>query len=358
MSRCLPKVKAFPDVTLISLEDLKKFNEFLPYSKAKSKHINVNKINYHDSLIVYVSHAWLQETHPDNEKAEKYKLIIDGITKLKDEQAPGLRGCYVWIDYCCLKGNEKKKDSFPAVFYNNIMCCDCMITPIVDHLADHWQLEYTAQGYFKDYKASNWNGGKDENDKKCYLNRAWCRVEAFHCSNIPLLAVEENSKLNKYEGCLKRLAGYGNRPHFIYGHREQSLGVAPLNLAQLQNTFYSEYHPNHGNLSVESDRSIIRQICHEFEMKFNDDLEMGYKGEYDKAGHQNGLGRYLSAKFDVHIGNFVNNKKQNQGVHYSRNGDRYEGNWDDNHKVNKRLKHTYPLLTLFSLNDLNSVEKV
>jgi hypothetical protein len=336
MSCCFPKVKPFPDVTVISLHDLKSFEEFPSHTVAKPKLTNLNKINLDDSFMVYISHAWLQDTHPDNDKLEKFRLTIEGISKLKDEMAPGLTQCYVWLDYSCLKGNEKTKPEFGSLFYNAILHCDCMFTPIVDHLSDHWELEYTAQGYFQDYKASTWNGGKDSTDKKCYLNRAWCRTEAFYCSNLPLYNAAQPSleaKIAKYEGCLKRLAQYGNRPHFLYGHKEQSQQQAPINLPQLQNTYFADYHPMKGQVTDSGDTDIIQMLVQKLEMKYANDFTMGYVGDYNKEGHQNGMGRYLSAKYDAYRGFFMNNKRHFQGIFYAPNGDRYDGNWDNGHKV-------------------------
>lgn len=338
MSCCLPKVKAFPDgIHLLSLQDLKAFNKFPTHTLAKSKLTNLNKINLQDSFVVFISHAWLQDTAPDNEKSEKFALTIEGIFKLKNEMAPGLLQCYVWLDYSCLKGTEKKTPTFSSLFYDIMLYSDCVFTPIVDHLADHWQLEYTALGYFHDYKASSWNGGKDSHDKKCYLNRAWCRTEAFYCSNVPLYNANQqptlDDKIAKYAGCLQRLAQLGHRPHFLYGHKEQASHQAPIHLAQLQNTFFADYHPMKGQLSDEDDNDVIQMLVEDLEQKFAQDFEMGYVGDYDADGHQNGLGRYLSAKYDVYRGFFVANRRQHRGVLYAPNGDRYEGNWDNNQKV-------------------------
>jgi hypothetical protein len=340
MSCCFPKVKPFPDgVRLISLNDLKSFDEFPSFTLAKSKLTDLNHINLQDSLIVFVSHAWLQDTLPDNEKLEKFYLTTEGVSKLKDEMATALSNCYIWLDYTCLKGTEKRQPDFCSLFYNIIFHCDCMFTPIVDHLADHWTLEHTAVGYFEDYKASLWNGGKDSYEKKCYLNRAWCRTEAFYCSNLPLCNANNQSssesKIDKYQdgSSLKRLAEYGQRPHFLYGHREQSMQQAPLNLPHLQNTYFAKYHPLKGQVSDESDTDIIQMLVKELELRYAQNFEMGYVGDYNEEGYQCGMGKYLSAKFDVYEGFFMNNKRHNHGILYAPNGDRYDGNWDNNHKV-------------------------
>jgi hypothetical protein len=336
MACCFPKVKPFPDVTVMALDDFKAFGEIPTYSVSKSKLKNMNSIDVKDSLVVFISHAWLQESLPDNNKNEKHQLIVEGISKLKSDMAPSLTNCYIWIDYSCFKGSEKNKIDFQTMFHDIVMHCDCMFTPLVDQLSDHWKLEYTTVGYFQDYKASSWNGGMDRSDKKCYLNRAWCRTESFYCANVPLYGLDEPSsisKISKYSGCLKRLADLGQRPHFIYGHREHALQQAPLNLAHLQNTYFEDYHPMKGELTDEGDRVIIQTLVQELEQRYAQQFIMGYLGDYDEKGYQNGAGRYYSAKYDVFEGFFKNNKRHQHGIYYAPNGDFYDGNWNENRKV-------------------------
>jgi hypothetical protein len=56
----------------------------------------------------------------------------------------------------------------------------------------------------------------------------------------------------------------GRRPHFLYGSKEQLL-VAPHPLDPLQNSFFEEYHPLDGHLTVPSDREKIVQLIKDLE---------------------------------------------------------------------------------------------
>ena len=58
-------------------------------------------IDRENSVVVFVSHVWLMcageaDPSPDDRQHNKYKLMVNGITKLVTECAPTAKKCYLW----------------------------------------------------------------------------------------------------------------------------------------------------------------------------------------------------------------------------------------------------------------------
>ena len=220
-------------------------------------------MDHRDSgLIIFISHCWLRgyagaegydgRPHPDSKNGDKFRLIVNGIKRIKQTLAPDMKHCYVWLDFGCMDqdgnpaGELKQLDKI-------VQCCDCLFTPIYD---PNWQAwDFPAGGatnLYKDYKAKLWNDGEF-----AYVNRAWCRVEMFYASNIPLLESHEN-RLQSFKAGLGLHARNGVRPHILYGDREFNRLMAPIILPPLQNSYYDQLDPLKGKLSVSSDMITSR----------------------------------------------------------------------------------------------------
>ncbi len=232
-------------------------------------------------------------------------------------QAPKLTNYYVWLDFGCINqdgnpaGELKQLDKI-------VQCCDLIFTPIAGN--DAWIFPSTGiTNYLSQYKAKGWI-----TDKFGYVNRGWCRLEMFYASNIPLHS-DSATKLSKFKNGLNTHALAGRRPHFLYGQREVRMGLPPLCLPPLQNSYFQEFHPEQGYLSVAEDKAKISQLVAEL-LPHMKQISVGFQGKY-KNGKRSGRGVYRFANGDVYDGWWQNDKKHGQGVFRFASGDVYDGTW-------------------------------
>lgn len=115
--------------------------------------------------------------------------------------------------------------------------------------------------HHSNYKAKLWN----MHEKYAYINRAWCRLEMFYNSNLPL--------------GLKHYIMINKRPHIIYGDRESYRKLDPIILAPLHNSNYTSLHPLKGKLLFESDRNIIEKFIYLLQ-SYMIVSPFGYEGSY------------------------------------------------------------------------------
>jgi hypothetical protein len=172
-------------IKFINFDDFKERTSFPRYPENFDITTDISGIDLSKSLMVFVSHHWLQATtdddcepaggdllsedcmRPDSEFHEKFLLCVAGIQLLRSSCAPKLKKCYIWLDYGCINQNgnpSSKLKSLSAI----MECCDCVFTPVVD--TETWELVHTEAGLYEDYLAQ---GFRD------FLERAWCRVEMW-----------------------------------------------------------------------------------------------------------------------------------------------------------------------------------
>ncbi len=110
----------------------------------------------------------------------KFKLCVDGIRFIKQNMAPGMEKCYIWLDFGCID-----QDGNPAgelkMLDKIVEISDCIFTPIYDPDPTSWKLPPFINNMYKEYASPAWIGTPHS-----YLNRGWCRVEMFYAANIPL----------------------------------------------------------------------------------------------------------------------------------------------------------------------------
>ena len=368
-----------PPIRFLEFSALKGYGEFprLSASVSNFSTIELSSVPVENSLIVFVSHCWLRgwsgavgwdgRPHPDDVSNGKYKLCVEGIEMLL-RLAPGVSNCYVWLDFACINqdgnpaGELKQLDKI-------IESCDCIFTPIVDH--DKWDFPTSGiSNLFSDYKAKAWNDGP-----QAYLNRGWCRVEMFYAANIPLLP-SHNTKQEKVLAGLKSSILSGRRPHILYGSKESRELRPPRFLPPLQNSYFEQFNPCLGTVSVPSDMEKINELV-EVLKPYMKKTVVGYTGErkgnlmhgygkmvyengsvyegrwaYDKAngrgtityasgamytggwkdGVMHGQGVYTYASGAVYTGGWENDKKNGKGVYSYPSGNVYDGMWKDNKK--------------------------
>jgi hypothetical protein len=356
-----PANSTLPPIRFIPFEQFRAVGSFPRFPNNSNICVNLEDIDAENSLLVFISHCWLRgwsgaegwdgRPHPDNSTGGKYELCADGIGMIMKNFAPGFKSCYIWLDYGCIDqdgdpaGELKQLDKIVGV-------CDCLLTPIYD--ADHAsRMSLTSCNSSFDFNRSpGWNG-----NPYSYLNRGWCRVEMFYGSNIPLSNNGEERRQKMKTGLLYHRSR-GRRPHFLYGSSDLAGRRGPQLLGPLQNSYFDEYHPVKGNLSVASDKEKIIQLVKDLEpymqkvvagVVFDDDSDSDavirqgkytfdngnvYVGEFvNNRGH--GFGRMEYADGSVYEGLYIDGEKNGNGKFTYGNGSVYEGDSKDN------MKHGY-----------------
>jgi hypothetical protein len=309
-------VEALPPIRFISFELFRAVGSFPRFPDNSNICVNLDDIDVENSLLIFISHCWLRgwsgaegwdgRPHPDNATGGKYELCVDGIEQIMKYQAPGFERCYLWCDYGCIDqdgdpaGELKQLDKIVGV-------CDCLFTCIYD--ADHasWSLPGTGKSLFEDYQSSGWRG-----NSYSYVNRGWCRVEMFYGANIPLNEDSEGRRLKMRAGLLHHRS-CRRRPHLLFGSKHKAGLITPDLLPPLQNSYFDEYHPVKGCLSVASDKDKIIQLVKDLEpymrkvdagLTFDDDSDSQAMIRKGKCVYPSG---------NVYVGELVNNKPHGYG---------------------------------------------
>ena len=73
---------------------------------------DISSLDSSTSVLIFVSHVWWMDQHPDNAYHDKVRLIKEGVSKVMQSLAKGLK-CYLWLDYCCLNQDEIDHSLWP-----------------------------------------------------------------------------------------------------------------------------------------------------------------------------------------------------------------------------------------------------
>eukprot|EP01038_Epipyxis_sp_PR26KG_P004738 gene4738-6646_t len=283
---------------------------------------NLSEINREESLLILLSHNWLRGhhvlPHPDDEDNHKFQLCIEGIDKIWKSFAPGMRKCFVWIDFSCLNQTSSPADAIIKYLRKIVSVCDLIFTPIYDETWNQWSLPSNIQSLFKEYKAPGWNQGNYS-----YLNRAWCRLEMFYAANLPV----ENSELRllRFDHALQFHAREGRRPHLLYGSRESNCSDLPRVLAPMQHSNFIEYRPEEGEATKkDTDIDIIKRLVDEVAIK---SIITGYEGALNAEGRRHGYGKETFSDGTRYEGYYVNGCREGFGVMTYLHGDIHKGDW-------------------------------
>ena len=339
-------------IRVISYNSFATHGEFPRNPEQDELTVVLDTIDRKNSLLIFISHCWLRgwsgapgwngRPHPDATSNGKYKLCVEGINKLWKSLAPGFKECYLWMDFGCMNqdgdpcGELKQLDKI-------MQHCDCVFTPILEEnfLTDAseapWELPAIIKDWYEDYKAEAWTGGPFS-----YLHRAWCRVEMFYASNIPLLSDDtdaEKERHKKMRHGLKFHCIHGVRPHLLYGtHNESNKGAPPTILPPLRNSYFEKYHPASGQLTMETDREKIVRLVEELKpfMTFE---KIGYEGQLDANGLKQGRGVLVMGNGNLYVGEFLDDKFHGEGHIQGASGNYFIGIWENNFKKHGRYMY-------------------
>ncbi len=291
---------------------------------------NLDQNDYENSLFIFISHCWLRgnsncegwqgKPHPDNLQNDKYKLCVEGIEKIMKIMAPGMKECYVWVDFSCIDQDKDPAGELRQL-EKIVQISDCILTPIYDSTftKKHEQPPKEIETFFNFYNGYGWNG-----QPTSYLNRGWCRVEMFYAANIPLI-LDSPERRQKFDAGILFHRSAGKRPHLLYGTAQSVDHEPPIVLPPLQNIYFEEYNPEKGNLSVESDRETIIHLT-EHLRPYITIVDAGYEGEMVN-GKKQGKGKYTFSNGATYEGDWSDDCPHGKGKYTYENGDIYDGDW-------------------------------
>ena len=385
----IEEASELPPIRVINFNDFRSLSSFPRYPDNSDITVDIETLDPKKSLFIFISHCWLRgwhgadgwdgRPHPDDPKHTKFKLCVEGISKLIE---PGEEGdtrqsrygliardfvssglckeedfkAYVWLDFGCINqdgdpaGELKQLDEI-------VKCMDIAFTPLPRLLSDGdeepWHIYLSFCGTYtfdfeNDYGAA-WRG----KDPCAYISRAWCRMEVLYFANVPrkLWSGLDEDTQRKRHNAIKRSRTH--RYHVLYGENNDATPAAkdrfPHMVRPLEHNYISEFHPLKGNLTKESDRSKIAQLINQLEpyMKVQETEE--YEGEKDKCGlyHGKGVLKYtdgrtytglfedgvrhgwgkLETTVSVYEGMYKFGLRHGFGREDHANGNFYEGEW-------------------------------
>lgn len=109
----------------------------------------------------------------------------------------------------------------------------------------------------------------------------------LYAANIPV----DHDKHESFTAGLKLAAEARRRPHYLYGSKELRDKRAPICLPPLQNSYFEDYHPLKGSLSVPADKEKISELVDQLK-GYMKAVESGYAGSKEK-GKLHGYGRHV-----------------------------------------------------------------
>jgi hypothetical protein len=322
-----------PPIRFINFEDFEALGQFPRFPENRDLTRTMGSFDRETSLIVFVSHCWLRgwhgadgwdgRPHPDNATGDKYKLCVEGVKQIMKLFAPGMKECYIWLDYGCIDQNGDPAGELGQLD-KIVEICDCIFTPIYDKDHHEWEMPSSWTNIFEVYKSTAWNG-----NNYSYVSRGWCRVEMFYAANIPLMDDSEERRGKMKAGLLSHRMS-GRRPHLLYGSKEKATTHPPMVLPPLQNSYFERYNPENGILTKAEDRVKIQRLVNEL-IPYMKTVKEGYEGEL-KDGKPHGKGKYVYADGNVYEGDWKDDKKHGKGKSVNADGAVYEGDWKDDKK--------------------------
>jgi len=97
------------EIYFLPLSRLQKYGR-LPYRPDDSLIVGINKIQYDESIVLFINHDWLVgytirglSKRILDPHGEKYQLLVDAANLMLRNNACRMRECYIWLDFACMK---------------------------------------------------------------------------------------------------------------------------------------------------------------------------------------------------------------------------------------------------------------
>ena len=291
------------------------------------------KKNRDNSLVVFISHRWLRSDSnlPDDDAGNKYKLIIEGLDKVKHNLCPNVKTMYIWCDFSCIDQDGNKMGEL-MLLDKIVQICDIMFTPIVDEVWSSHTYNI-GSGWLWTFPADWWC------DKKIgYRNRGWCRLEMYLAANEPLLE-SSPQRIDLFQAGLRSFTEFRRvRAHILYGTYHSKNRMAPSILPPFQNDLYDRLNPlaESAFITKEEDRQYIKALMDRNPRRV---VVQEYHGEKNPQGQRHGQGKMTWADGTIYVGSWKNDLKHGQGNCAFANGDVYEGDWVEDMKSGQGCFH-------------------
>lgn len=196
-----------------------------------------------------------------------------------------------------------------------MLCCDLMLTPVVDPQHSLWDIEAHAN-LFEGYKAKAWQD---------YWSRSWCRVEAMVAAVMPIPEFELRATCFN-PGGLRNSCSAGRRPHFLFGTKELETLRPPKSVPPLLNSHFEKYAPEKGQLTNETDRQLIVSLTTKARANIVD-VQESYLGDFNDKGQKHGHGKFTSLDGSIYEGQYHEDKPHGVGRFLFPDGRCYEGDF-------------------------------
>lgn len=316
----------------ICLSELMKHLEFPRCPLDNQRTTLLSRQDLMGSFVVFISHTWLRGSphmpgydgvrHPDTVENEKYKLTVEALIRIHRIYAPAFEDIWIWMDFGCINQNNNPADSFD-ILSDVIYFSDCLLTPIVDESADSWTYHETSSGALSDYRSQSFHRGSE-----AYINRAWCRLEMFFATHLPVKHTGPRKQVSKE---MQLYTINGIRPHFLFGSKESLDTSDPVLMNPMSEAMMEKFDPRRGQLTCPSDEKIIQNLV-EKELQFLfDSKKPCYVGERNGLLQKHGKGYTVEENGDVYDGDYDTSKKHGKGKMTWSNGDVYDGQWHHNY---------------------------
>lgn len=327
------KLESGGEFRFISLSEMMKHCEFLRCPLDNNRTKLLTRKDLQTSFVVFISHTWLRGSpqatgydgvrHPDTADNEKYKLTIEALIKIHRIYAPAHEEIWIWMDFGCINQNNNPADS-ASMLSDVIYFSDCILTPIVDESADSWSYDPSRADFnaLSDYRSPAFHRGSH-----AYLNRAWCRLEMFFASSLPLKSTGPRVAVSRE---MQMYSLNGVRPHFLFGSKESLEGGDPLLVPALTLAQLDQFDPRRGQLTCPSDELVVQKLVDNELMLLLNSQKPCYVGERNSLLQKHGKGRTVDEHGDIYEGEYVASKRQGRGKMIWSNGDVYEGEWSHN----------------------------
>ena len=215
--------KIHENLYFTSLELLDTLNELPTYRKNRKSLTKLNNIVKMDSLIIFISHNF-DNNSSKNKLKQEFELIKSGCTALFDRYKGELKYCYLYYDK--LASSVDVHASHLAVA---IGLSDCTLTPISDDINS---IKINSNNNtINSNSNSNSNTGKYDGNinylydyispsfsqnSNSYLKKRITKIEMWYSALLPVTVNSNPHRLAKLRGDLLVMMCTTGRPHFIY----------------------------------------------------------------------------------------------------------------------------------------------
>eukprot|EP01006_Ploeotia_vitrea_P059739 TRINITY_DN74716_c0_g1_i1.p1 TRINITY_DN74716_c0_g1~~TRINITY_DN74716_c0_g1_i1.p1 ORF type:complete len:642 (+),score=16.37 TRINITY_DN74716_c0_g1_i1:39-1964(+) len=232
------RMKVLPWRTLKQMTELPSFHS--------NKTVFLEDVWSPSTTIVFISHRWLTEYHPDGNNNEKCKTILHGMKLLlQNHLMAAEENVYIWLDWCCIDQDcalAKKKNIFSLPYF--IATCSAMLIPVC-----------TSGGGWGGFTCRYWCQLELSIQRLCAkTNHVFCAQLGTHQLWQPALELYDNT----YTAPLRLTGGSPSRMNTTFGSTSRYTSRSDVNRSRSSKA--SDKTRDGQLLTEEKDRPLIQQL--------------------------------------------------------------------------------------------------